>query len=33
MSTQPEDMDGQIYANEAGYPVYAPGTWVRVTEG
>jgi hypothetical protein len=22
------DMDGQIWANDAGYPVYPPGTWV-----
>jgi hypothetical protein len=27
-----QDMDGQPYANEAGNPVYAPGTWVKVTQ-
>jgi hypothetical protein len=26
-----QDMDGQPYANAAGYPVYAPGTWVQMT--
>jgi hypothetical protein len=25
-----QDMDGQIYENAAGNPVYAPGTWVVV---
>jgi hypothetical protein len=24
------DMDGQVYENEAGNPVYAPGTWVEI---
>jgi hypothetical protein len=26
-----QDMDGQIYENAAGYPVYEPGTWVTLT--
>jgi hypothetical protein len=25
------DDDGQIYENDAGYPVYEPGTWVTLT--
>jgi hypothetical protein len=30
-TTWMQDMDGQIYENAAGYPVYAPGTWVPCT--
>jgi hypothetical protein len=26
-----QDMDGQIYESDAGYPVYEPGTWVTLT--
>ena len=29
-STWYRDDDGQIYENEAGYPVYPPGTWVQL---
>jgi hypothetical protein len=25
-----QDMDGQPYANDAGYPVYEVGTWFRL---
>jgi hypothetical protein len=26
-----QDLDGQPYENAAGYPVYAPSTWVEMT--
>jgi hypothetical protein len=26
-----QDMDGQVWQNDAGYPVYKPGTWVTLT--
>lgn len=25
-----QDMDGQPYANDAGYPVYPAGSWVQL---
>ncbi len=27
-----QDMDGQVYANNAGNPVYEPGTWVKINQ-